>query len=130
MMKCPHCDRQLRPTPMPRIEKAARLAKLLGKEFKKRGTATKDCPAKDIAQIAIICIEKGLSSPNTARADRIFSLFKHLHAYAEDLKPYGPNSRRAGYYRVWMNDKYGVGGATALINKSERMYKELKHGTN
>jgi hypothetical protein len=115
---------------VPRAEKAGKLAKLLGKEFKKRDTANKADPARDIAELAILCLEKGLSSPNTVRSDRIFSLFKHLHAFAEDLKPYGPNSRRAGFYGSWMDHKYGSGKHSELLTKAEQIYKEIKNGSH
>lgn len=127
---CPHCNKVIKESPTPRIDRAAKLAKFLGREFKKRKIMLKECPAQDIAELALLCLDKGLVSKNTSRGDRIFSMFKHLHAFAEDLKPYGPKSRRAGYYRVWMTSRYGVGMASELTDKADRIYKELKHGTN
>jgi len=130
MTICPHCKQRLREPQLPRVEKANKLAKLLSKEFKKRDLLNKPCPSRDIAELAHLALEKGLSSPKTAKGDRIFSLFKHLHAYSENLKPYGPGSRRQGHYRAWMNSVFGAGQATVLIHKAERIYKEIKDGAN
>lgn len=124
-MQCPHCGKNTKESNS-RADRALALSKFLKREFKKRKITTKDCPAQDIAELAILTIDKGLTSKNTGRGDRLFSLFKHLHAYSEDLKPYGPKSRRAGYYRVWMTTRYGVGKASELIDKADKIYKELR----
>lgn len=125
-MQCPNCGKNMKKeAAQSRADRALALSKFLRKEFKKRDITNKECPAQDIAELAAMCIDKKLTSKNTGKADRIFSLFKHLHAYAEDLKPYGPKSRRAGYYRVWMTTRYGIGQASELISKAERLYKEM-----
>lgn len=124
-MKCPHCGKNTKAVTTSRTERAEALVAFLRVEFKRRDVLNKECPAKDIAEIAKYCTENNLQARTTSRSDRLFSLYKHLHAFAEDLKPYGDKSRRAGYYRVWMTTKYGVGKAAELISRAEELYKEL-----
>ena len=125
-MKCEHCGSTIKDAPaVSRAERAEALSAFLKVEFANRIIIQKPCPAYDIAELAKICLEKDLASAKTRLDDRLFSLFKHLHAFTEDLKPYGPKSRRAGYYRVWMTTTYGQGKSTELIQKAKSIYKEL-----
>jgi len=122
---CPHCGGELRKqVAISRAEKAKALSDFYSTEFTTKDVLNMKDPSEQLATICKAALELGLTSRKTARGDRVSSLLRHLHAFAENQKPYGPKSRRAGLHWVWMNHKYGSGAG--LANNIERLVKEKR----
>ena len=118
---CPHCGGELRQAAVPRAEKAKQLANFYSEQFITKDVVSAEKPAPLLASICKQALEKGLTSKKTSRGDRVSSLLRHLHAFAENQKPYGPKSRKAGEHWTWMNRKYG--NAACICTEVESLLK-------
>lgn len=107
-----------------RQAKAKAIVILLRQEFETTGVLNLINPSDTVAGITKRATEAGLISSLAPRKDKVFAVYRHLHAYAEGLKPYGTKSRRAGEYREWLKKQYGE-HANELIRKADLSLKKL-----
>ena len=109
----------------PRQAKTRALVSLLKQEFEACNILTLSDPTEAIAVIAQQALNAKLQGPLISRRDRVFAVYRHLHAYAEGLKPYGAKSRKAGEYREWLLHQYGL-HPNELIRRSDMALKRLQ----
>lgn len=98
------------------------LAHFLTAEFTERQIMSLDDPRWQMAELAHLVLDKKLQSVNTATRDRISSLYKHLYAFDQGLKPYGQKSRVIGKYQKWFEKHFYVQAIAQTVEK----YKQTR----